>query len=95
MRQKFTRSSSLRGRESLPEIAKNYFTFTWSEKNLSAVHESWFTQNAENIHSIELVRNKISDLPEDFFASLPNLEELDLSMNHLTSLPNKCLNTCK
>eukprot|EP00794_Sanderia_malayensis_P013704 gene13704-15131_t len=45
--------------------------------------------------SVSIRRRKEGKLPEDFFIFLPNLEDLDLSMNCLTKLPGQGLDTSK
>lgn len=93
MMKRYKRPFSLRG-SGMPEI-QNSLCVYWSDKNLPGIHESWLGLNPSMISSMDLHQNKITELPHSFFELLPNLEDVDLSMNLLTTFPEKGLEKCR
>lgn len=48
-----------------------------------------------DITNIDLSGNGLTALPEDFFASVPNIEELNVARNSLYEIPIEGLHTAK
>ena len=94
MIKRYKRSHSLRGGTPVDAL-KNSLSVYWNNKNLRGIHESWIRSHASMISSIDLHENKITELPACFFEMLPNLEDVDLSLNLLTTLPGRKLDQCK
>ena len=91
---RYKRSYSLRI-ERPSDASKNHLSVSWNNKNLRGIHESWLVSHASIISSIDLHQNKITELPACFFELLPNLEDIDLSLNLLTTLPHRKLEECR
>ena len=91
---RYKRPYSLRGVKS-DSTAQNSLCVYWHEKNLRGIHESWLRPNASMISSIDLHQNKITELPASFFELLPNLEDIDISLNLLNTLPERGLDVCR
>ena len=93
---KYVRAHSVKSTARNPlETERKARAVFWNEKNLFAIHKAWYTPYAHQIYSMDLHHNKISELPETFFQSLPNLEDLDISENVLEVLPDKGLENCR
>lgn len=88
---RYKRPFSLRVADSV-SAAQNSLCVYWHGKNLRGIHESWLGSHASMISSIDLHQNKLTELPSCFFELLPNLEDVDLSLNLLTTLPERGLN---
>lgn len=95
MMKKYSRPMSLKSIQNPGSTVRNTLFANWSEKNIAAIHESWFGLHGPMIQSIDLHQNKIKELPDCFFEMLPNLEDLDISVNLLTSLPERGIDRCK
>ena len=95
MMKKYSRPMSLKGIQNQGSTVRNTLCANWSKKNIAAIHESWFGLHGPMIQSIDLHQNKLTELPDCFFEMLPNLEDLDISLNLLTCLPERGIDTCK
>lgn len=64
-----------------------------AENRITAVERSMFPRPAKALKIIDLSGNEIKSLPYDFFFDMPNLEQVVLSGNDLSTLPENTWKT--
>ena len=74
---------------------KSAIAVFWDTIGLHKIPSCWIEPDAARICHLDIQSNRISQLPDDFFVLLVNLEVLDISCNRLTSLPSNALATTR
>jgi Leucine-rich repeat (LRR) protein len=64
----------------------HYITFDNYNGKLKSINEIYYIKNPENVKSLYLTYNNLTNLDKDIFSGLTQLQKLDLSKNKLTSL---------
>ncbi|XP_066918410.1 leucine-rich repeat serine/threonine-protein kinase 1-like isoform X2 [Clytia hemisphaerica] len=86
--QPYTRTYSVKTviKDKTPPI--EFKSFYWDNLNLHKIHFSWLEAYGNKVARVDIHSNKLSSLPINFFELLPNLEDLDISCNTITKLPD-------
>lgn len=82
----------------MKEPVKDKVMVSWDGLSLHTVKKNWIQAlqgGGKDISNIDISVNSITVLPADFFTSVPNLEELNVSRNFLHEIPSEGLHSVK